>query len=40
MTDLLAKIQYIWIEHGDKAAAVLLVVAIAALMIAALRKGE
>ena len=40
MTELLAKIQYLWIEHGDTAAAVIFVVAIAALLIAALRKGE
>ena len=39
MAEIMAHLRWIWIEHGDKAAAVILVVSLAVLAIVALRKG-
>ena len=40
MAEILAKLRWIWIENGDKVAAVMIVVAFAVLLLALMsRKG-
>lgn len=39
MAEILAKLQYIWIEHGDKGATVIFVVAVAVMLITALSRS-
>lgn len=39
MADFTAMLRWLWIEHGDTAAAVIFVVAFAVMAIVALRKG-
>lgn len=39
MAEFMANLRWLWIEHGDTAAAVIFVVAFAVMAIMALRKG-
>lgn len=39
MAEFIAMLRWLWIEHGDTAAAVIFVVAFAVMAIMALRKG-
>lgn len=39
MAEIMAQLRWIWIEHGDTVAAVILVVSFAVMAIMALRKG-
>ena len=39
MAEIMAKMLYLWIEHGDTGATVLLLVAVAVIAVMALRKG-
>lgn len=40
MAEIMAQLRWIWIEHGDTVAAVILVVSLSVLAIVALRKGS
>ena len=39
MAEIMARLLYLWIEHGDTGATVLLLVAVALIALVALRKG-
>jgi hypothetical protein len=39
MTEFMAHLKFLWIEHGDTGATVLLILAVAVSAIVALRKG-